>query len=480
MPTTVTTTSSSSSALCNQGVQSPCEISVPVHNTSHAYNKSSLPAISSSAKVNPTCDTSIKQPTSLASTTLTLALPQKAISDPQPQMEQKHPHSIQVQSTVCSYQQTTSSTEISLMRDTESNLSSIKQSPHTCNPSKHAGSLPGEVSLKIKSNQIKQTQGSTCGSPQGSMHCAMNTTPLVSTLLLKSKKQPPKRHTDASGGIRNFFQPVDLNSAKISTTKPCKSQTMSDSANEKVRVTKDVALLPPDTVCLLDQDQKHNLNSTEVNPTLVRDAMATNSLQCTKRLEPLHTPTVIPSASSFLLRETKKRVASKGKGTLFSIFEKKQHGAEACDLEVSDSVEWLQWNVGDNIVDSHMLDEEDDQNLLMDYSEDFSIGHEEIESDICKTEQFVIQQPCVDSHTEKDLLPFPHLPRTWYMKEERLYNSARDARRLSNPIQRDSNNAILSMNRSQVDGNLESNLEVLQRKLTTSCSVSKSPLPSIM
>ncbi len=70
-------------------------------------------------------------------------------------------------------------------------------------------------------------------------------------------------------------------------------------------------------------------------------------------------------------------------------------------------------------------------------------------------------------------LSFPNLPRLWYVKEQRFYNVARDTLRRARPIERDSANAITSMNRSTVQGSLESNLETVRQKLTHTCSTTK-------
>ena len=145
------------------------------------------------------------------------------------------------------------------------------------------------------------------------------------------------------------------------------------------------------------------------------------------------------------------------------------------ESEVSDSDESLVWNVEDNVTSGHTygLSEEDG---LDDYNkEDSPIDHLDstrTESGEYETEQYTIQQPCIDAQTAKDLLPFPHLPRTWYAQQERLYNSARDARRSSNPIQRDRDNTIIGMNRTQVHGCLEDNLESLRTKISSVCSES--------
>ena len=109
----------------------------------------------------------------------------------------------------------------------------------------------------------------------------------------------------------------------------------------------------------------------------------------------------------------------------------------------------------ENIDHSPTVNEEYGRSKLVDCDENSSSDHDwdnmsysstesddASESDTCAAQKLPIQHPCIDTHTKADLLPFPDLPRTWYVKEERLYNSARDARRLSNPIKRDSNNTI--------------------------------------
>ena len=79
-------------------------------------------------------------------------------------------------------------------------------------------------------------------------------------------------------------------------------------------------------------------------------------------------------------------------------------------------------------------------------------------------------QACTD---EIKKLPFPNLPRSWYAKEQRLYNVARDTLRRTRPIEKDSTDAILCMNRSQVQGSLESNMETLGQTLSDPCSSAK-------
>lgn len=66
---------------------------------------------------------------------------------------------------------------------------------------------------------------------------------------------------------------------------------------------------------------------------------------------------------------------------------------------------------------------------------------------------------------ENKLLPFLNLSRSWYVKEQKIHNTARDALRRANPIERTSGNVILCMNRSQVQGSLEDNLKGLEQKV---------------
>ena len=75
--------------------------------------------------------------------------------------------------------------------------------------------------------------------------------------------------------------------------------------------------------------------------------------------------------------------------------------------------------------------------------------------------------------TNQKVLPFLSLPKSWYTKEQRLYNVARDALRREMPIERDHGNVIMCMNRSQVPGSLESNLEILRQKLSNPCTSTK-------
>ena len=70
-----------------------------------------------------------------------------------------------------------------------------------------------------------------------------------------------------------------------------------------------------------------------------------------------------------------------------------------------------------------------------------------------------------DILVEKQILPFPNLSRRWYKNEQRFYNILRDSRRRSNPVERDSDNVIISMNRSEVQGSLETNLALLHEKI---------------
>ena len=57
-----------------------------------------------------------------------------------------------------------------------------------------------------------------------------------------------------------------------------------------------------------------------------------------------------------------------------------------------------------------------------------------------------------DILVEKQILPFPNLSRRCYKNEQRFYNILRDSRRRSNPVERDSDNVIISMNRSEIQG----------------------------
>ena len=70
-----------------------------------------------------------------------------------------------------------------------------------------------------------------------------------------------------------------------------------------------------------------------------------------------------------------------------------------------------------------------------------------------------------DILVEKQILPFSNLSRRWYKNEQRFYNILRDSRRRSNPVERDSDNVIISMNRSEVQGSLETNLALLHEKI---------------
>ncbi len=70
-------------------------------------------------------------------------------------------------------------------------------------------------------------------------------------------------------------------------------------------------------------------------------------------------------------------------------------------------------------------------------------------------------------------LPFQSLSRSWYRKEQRLYNIARDRLRNTRSIERDSAIAFNCMNRSLVQGSLESNLQSLHYKLNSGCSTAK-------
>ena len=65
-------------------------------------------------------------------------------------------------------------------------------------------------------------------------------------------------------------------------------------------------------------------------------------------------------------------------------------------------------------------------------------------------------------------LPFPNLPRSWYKREQCRYNLARDTRRKHNPTERNDAGVIISMNRSHVNGSLETNCEALREKLKLS------------
>ena len=82
----------------------------------------------------------------------------------------------------------------------------------------------------------------------------------------------------------------------------------------------------------------------------------------------------------------------------------------------------------------------------------------------------------VDPHLmyKDEKLPFPHLPRSWYIKEQRFYNATRDTLRKTKPVERDSTNTIICMNRSQVQGTLENNLKNLHKTLSDpACSNAK-------
>ena len=128
-------------------------------------------------------------------------------------------------------------------------------------------------------------------SPQGSVHCATNPSLLVSTLFLKSKRQPLKRHSDASEGIQHFFQSVNKVSSTIPINKAQNISSTNDDTNKEKHVGED------DTKCPLIHHQHKNLNSTEVNQTLVMTTTETSSLQCDKNTKPLQTRTVISADS---------------------------------------------------------------------------------------------------------------------------------------------------------------------------------------
>lgn len=68
---------------------------------------------------------------------------------------------------------------------------------------------------------------------------------------------------------------------------------------------------------------------------------------------------------------------------------------------------------------------------------------------------------------------FPNLSRAWYVNEQKIHNTTRDAWRRANPIERDSENVILCMNRSQVQGTLDDNLKTLEQRINTHCRSTK-------
>ena len=59
------------------------------------------------------------------------------------------------------------------------------------------------------------------------------------------------------------------------------------------------------------------------------------------------------------------------------------------------------------------------------------------------------------------------------MKEQKIHNTACDALRRANPIERTSENVILCMNRSQVQGSLENDLNVLEQKVMCPSTATK-------
>ena len=117
---------------------------------------------------------------------------------------------------------------------------------------------------------------------------------------------------------------------------------------------------------------------------------------------------------------------------------------------------------------------------------DISSGDNPIQSDLdpdSESEKDTSSLACdstvamsVDPHLmyKDEKLPFPHLPRSWYIKEQRFYNATRDTLRKTKPVERDSTNTIICMNRSQVQGTLENNLENLHKTLSDqACSNAK-------
>lgn len=84
-----------------------------------------------------------------------------------------------------------------------------------------------------------------------------------------------------------------------------------------------------------------------------------------------------------------------------------------------------------------------------------------------------VELPKSPRETLKKLLPFPHFSREWYVKQQTEYNAARDSLRKSAPVERDSLNVMISMDRSQMQGSLESNMEMLQEQITSLSSSAK-------
>ena len=112
--------------------------------------------------------------------------------------------------------------------------------------------------------------------------------------------------------------------------------------------------------------------------------------------------------------------------------------------------------------------------LLSDDSDVESVSF--VSSDICSSsdeettngESGIQLTPLDDQLESKDLhlLPSPHLPRTWYKNERKYYRLvARNEMRKGHTIQKDRNDEIVCMNRSQVQGTLEQNLENVQQVL---------------
>ena len=69
----------------------------------------------------------------------------------------------------------------------------------------------------------------------------------------------------------------------------------------------------------------------------------------------------------------------------------------------------------------------------------------------------------MESDLDLQALPFPHLSHSWYGKEQKFYRDVkRDSIRRKNKAEKNARGELISLNRSQVTGTLEENIQALQ------------------
>ena len=279
----------------------------------------------------------------------------------------------------------------------------------------------------------------------------------MTSLLLKSSQRTSKRKTTnvRSPGIQKFMK--QKQKQMLPTVKTVLSHA-------KLMPSRSTLTKPNQLEMMGTTDAKQGvINNATYNvtnfpsptpPTSQSTSLSTNTFQ-------------LPSVASLLLKSSQKEPKRKTINVTMTSYgiEKFLKKEELKDLAASEfPVSFLPSTVSQSptISQAGCDDTTDADNAQAD-SDDST----DTDNDCLLSEQEEIR-----NDSESYSLPFPNLSRYWYAKEQRLhynqiYTRTRNVVRKSKPVELDSNKDLLCMNRSQVTGSLEENLETLKAKLTT-------------